>query len=160
MSTGTILIAWGVAVFVGAAIQIQRRRAAERAIRKAAAADTPRIDVPVQAKIVLFGGRWSMGNVAFLRLQIGQRFARVVNRPEFLGAVLGTDWVFDAIDSSIERGDKPLSKLNPFPGSWIILTSRTATSTTRVAVSPPRADFDQCWKALVAAGFQVDHHGS
>ena len=110
--------------------------------------------VPVAVKYLLHG-RWSSKTLAGMQLVVRPGKIEVVFRMPGVGAVLGSEWKFDALQTSFEASSAPaprfFSRLGLVPRDWIVLTTTQPGKPKSVAVAAPDM-MDEIWSALSKCG--------
>jgi hypothetical protein len=142
-----LLLAFVVVILTGTALRIQFRRRSTAEDRRAAQGEQTRFEGPVGAKYRLASGAWSTKTLGGLRLVVGEHHWSLVLRYRWLGAVLGSEWVYPAVGTLVSFGRLPG---DPLRREWLVLDATSLPHGAALAVRV--AEAGRAWDSLIQIG--------
>ena len=140
-----------VVVLIGFAVllaKIRLERAKTEPLRKSVKHERVLLQVPVITQFEGWNGARTAVAALGMRLIVREHSFEIGTSPRFLGAVLGSDWVFRAVDTEM-RSVSPRPSVNP--RWWVEVTGSRLGKQVRVLFASATR-LNEAWDALVAAG--------
>jgi hypothetical protein len=142
------LVFLGVPVLIGVGIwRVQRQREAAAPLRNQVMAQPITFRCPVAVKYRHQLG-WSTKVLRGMEIVVRDSSVQISTTRPSIGAALGSEWYFEAADTSIEVSDAPsdLTKRE-----WIVIQA-SEPKAVRLALSATNGSNSQVWDALLVGG--------